>query len=133
MNSMNLSFGEYQQRTATTAIYGEQIRKILEPLGLTETQAGPIMTLLRVSYVSNGLGEVGEVQGKIKKIIRDSGGTINDERREQLAGELGDVMWYISQMASELGLSLEEVAQANLDKLSGRKERGTLQGSGDNR
>ena len=128
-----LSFAEYQERTATTAIYGEQIRKILGPLALTPEQETPIMTLLRVSYVSNGLGEVGEVQGKIKKVIRDSGGVINDERRQQLAGELGDVMWYLSQMASELGLSLSEIAQANLDKLAGRKERGTLQGSGDNR
>lgn len=130
---MSLSFQEYQIRTAETAIYGDQIRKILKPLALTSEQETPIMTLLRVSYVSNGLGEVGEVQGKIKKVIRDSGGIINDERRQQLAGELGDVMWYLSQMASELDLSLNDIAQANLDKLSSRKERGTLQGSGDNR
>lgn len=130
---MNLSFQEYQQQTAVTAIYGQQIEKILTSLNLSPEQSGPIMTLLRIAYVSNGLGEVGEVQGKIKKIIRDSGGVITDDRRQQLAGELGDVMWYLSQMASELDLSLNDIAQANLDKLAGRKERGTLQGSGDNR
>lgn len=130
---MSLSFQEYQSRTADTAIYGEQIEKILERLELNESQSDPIMTLLRIAYVSNGLGEVGEVQGKIKKVIRDSGGIITDEKRQQLAGELGDVLWYLSQMASELGLSLSDVAVANLDKLFGRKERGTLHGSGDNR
>ena len=130
---MSLLFEDYQERTADTAIYGEQIKKILSYLDLTEEQSGPIMTLLRISYVSNGLGETGEVQGKIKKVIRDSGGIIDPERRRQIAGELGDVLWYLSQMASELGISLDEIAQANLDKLAGRKERGTLQGSGDER
>lgn len=130
---MNLLFKEYQERTADTAIYGKQIEGILGHLGLTEEQSRPIMTLLRISYVSNGLGEAGEVQGKIKKVIRDSGGIIDPERRRQLAGELGDVLWYLSQMASELDLSLDEIAQANLSKLAARKERGTLQGSGDER
>jgi len=130
---MSLSFGDYQERTAITAIYGEKIAEILAALDLTPDQAAPILTLLNIAYVSNGLGEVGEVQGKVKKVIRDSGGVIDDERRQQLAGELGDVLWYLSQMATELGLSLEEVATSNLDKLAGRKDRGTLQGSGDNR
>lgn len=128
-----MEFNEYQERTATTAIYGEKIGEIMEGVTGSPEQLAGIARLLTISYVSNGLGEVGEVQGKIKKIIRDSGGVITDEHRAALTGELGDVMWYLSQMASELGLSLDDIAAANLEKLFGRKQRGTLQGSGDNR
>jgi NTP pyrophosphatase (non-canonical NTP hydrolase) len=68
-----------------------------------------------------------------KKAIRDDGATVTDERRSAMAKELGDVLWYVSQLASELGLELEDVAQANLDKLLSRQRRGVLSGSGDER
>ena len=53
--------------------------------------------------------------------------------KKELLKELGDVLWYISQLSAELGLSLEEIASLNLEKLNSRKERGALRGSGDNR
>lgn len=129
-----MDFQEYQERTEDTAIYGEQIGKIVDGLKSDDPlQLDNIVRLLRLSYVSNGLGETGEVQGKIKKIIRDSGGVITDEHRKMLVGELGDVLWYVSQMASELGVELDDIAAHNIDKLSSRKERGVIGGSGDNR
>lgn len=134
-----MRFSEYQAGTATTAIYRDQIGEILRGMiSAKYRQSDPdsmdkLTRLLSVAYVGNGLGEVGEVQGKIKKIIRDSGGVITDEHRAAVAKELGDCLWYISQAATEFGLDLDEVAQGNLDKLAGRKERGTLQGSGDDR
>jgi NTP pyrophosphatase (non-canonical NTP hydrolase) len=58
---------------------------------------------------------------------------VTEERRRAMAKELGDVLWYVSQITSELGLELEEIAQANLEKLLSRQRRGVLSGSGDER
>jgi NTP pyrophosphatase (non-canonical NTP hydrolase) len=111
---MNLN--EYQNATTKTAIYPGKG----EPMGL--------------AYTALGLaGESGEVAEKVKKILRDKAGIVDDESRLAIQKELGDVLWYIAAVATELGLNLDEVAQANLDKLNSRKERAVLNGSGDNR
>jgi NTP pyrophosphatase (non-canonical NTP hydrolase) len=87
-----------------------------------------------LTYPALGLsGEAGEVAEHAKKAIRDDGGKISDERRGAMAKELGDVLWYVAQLASELGLDLDEIAQGNLDKLLSRQRRGVLSGSGDER
>ena len=87
-----------------------------------------------IVYPTLGLAnEAGEVAGKIKKIFRDKGGVIGDAEREALKGELGDVLWYLAQICTELNLSLDEVAAANLEKLASRQRRGTLYGEGDTR
>ena len=87
-----------------------------------------------MTYPALGLcGEAGEVAEKVKKTLRDDGGVLSDERREALSRELGDVLWYLSQLATEAGLDLEEIAAENLDKLLSRQERGVLRGSGDER
>ena len=83
-------------------------------------------------YPTLGLcGESGEVADKVKKVIRDLGGEFSAEVIEGLKLELGDVLWYVAQLASELGLDLDEVAQANLAKLASRAARNVLSGSGD--
>jgi NTP pyrophosphatase (non-canonical NTP hydrolase) len=87
-----------------------------------------------LAYPALGLsGEAGEVAEHAKKAIRDDGGEITDERRAALSKELGDVLWYVAQLASELGLELDDIAQANIDKLLSRQRRGVLSGSGDER
>jgi len=86
-----------------------------------------------VVYCALGLGEAGEVQNKVKKILRDHNGTIPPAVCQELVGELGDLLWYCAQMATELGINFDEVAGANIKKLKSRKERNTLQGSGDKR
>jgi NTP pyrophosphatase (non-canonical NTP hydrolase) len=78
-------------------------------------------------------GEAGEIAEKMKKIIRDKNGELSAEDKQELAKEVGDVLWYLAVFAHNLGVPLEEIAQANLDKLQSRKARGVLQGSGDNR
>jgi len=110
-----MDFQTYQSNTAKTAIYPGK---------------GGIIGLL---YCALGLGEAGEFQGKVKKVLRDDDGVVTDEKRSAMESELGDLLWYASQVASELGLSLDDVAQHNLDKLADRKARGVLGGSGDNR
>ncbi|ADR35622.1 nucleoside triphosphate pyrophosphohydrolase family protein [Oceanithermus profundus] len=87
-----------------------------------------------ITYPTLGLvNEAGELAGKVKKIFRDKGGVIGPADREALKYELGDVLWYLAQIATELDLSLREVAEANLEKLFDRLERGAIQGEGDHR
>jgi NTP pyrophosphatase (non-canonical NTP hydrolase) len=87
-----------------------------------------------IVYPTLGLaGEAGEVAEKVKKLLRDDAGVLSDERRSALAGELGDVLWYLAQVATEADLDLEQIAQGNLDKLLSRQRRGVLSGSGDQR
>lgn len=84
-------------------------------------------------YPALGLSsEAGEVANKVKKIIRD-GNEQTPEKRQQLLDELGDVLWYLANLAGDLGFTLEQVANRNIEKLADRTERGTIHGSGDDR
>lgn len=85
-------------------------------------------------YPALGLAEeAGEVCGNFAKAIRDDKGGLTPERHTKLLKEMGDTLWMLSNLASELGCTLEEVAALNLDKLTDRQLRGVIQGSGDNR
>lgn len=85
-------------------------------------------------YVTLGLaGETGEICEKLKKIIRDKNGVISEDDRQALKKEQGDLLWYISNLAYELGFKLSEIATANIEKLRSRQERNVIGGSGDNR
>jgi len=87
-----------------------------------------------IVYLTLGLtGESGEVAEKIKKMFRNDNGILSDEKKEAIKYELGDVLWYISQLARTLGYTLDEVAEANITKLADRKARGVLKSEGDNR
>ncbi len=109
-----MDISEYQRRSRATAVYPD---------------AGD-----NLAYPALGLcGEAGEAAEKVKKAMRDDGGVLTEERREALAAELGDVLWYVAQLATEAGLDLGEIAGDNLAKLLSRQERGVLQGSGDTR
>lgn len=78
-------------------------------------------------------GEAGETADKVKKIIRDKGGYASEEDREAIIKELGDVLWYVANVARYLNVSLSEVAEGNIEKLSSRKKRNKLHGEGDER
>ena len=114
--SIGMDMDEYQKIAAETAEWGDDFP--IEP----------------IMYITLGLtGEAGEVANKIKKIARDDGGKITEKRKLEIKQELGDLLWYISQLAQELGISFSDVARSNLDKLSDRRERGLIRGDGDNR
>lgn len=78
-------------------------------------------------------GEVGEIAEKTKKIVRDHASDFSTLDLDDFTKELGDVLWYLAVLADYFGISLEDVASKNIDKLASRLERGTLYGSGDNR
>jgi NTP pyrophosphatase (non-canonical NTP hydrolase) len=87
-----------------------------------------------IVYPTLGLvSEAGEVAGKVKKIFRDRGGIMGDTEREALVLELGDVLWYVSELCTQLGVDLEDVASANIAKLRSRTDRGMMSGDGDSR
>lgn len=109
-----MTFSDYQQQSRTTAKYPTLSHPVVYPvIGLS--------------------GEVGEISEKVKKVMRDKEGVFSPEDLELIKKELGDVLWYLAQIASELGLDFNEVAQHNIEKLASRAERNVLQGSGDTR
>ncbi len=109
-----MDLSEYQTRSRATAVYPDAGDNLLYPtLGLC--------------------GEAGEVAEKVKKMVRDDAGVLTDERRAALAKELGDVLWYLAQLATEAELDLDVIATANIEKLMSRQRRNVLQGSGDDR
>ena len=109
-----MTLNDYQVAATKTALYPDSGKNLIYPiLGLC--------------------GESGELAEKLKKMIRDDQGLLTDDRRDLMIKELGDVLWYVSQVARELGSTLEEVAQGNIEKLASRAERQQLHGSGDER
>lgn len=108
-----MTFNQYQLLAGTTAIYPREAALIYPTLGL--------------------VGEAGEVAEKVKKLLRDAKGEITLEFKENLKKELGDVLWYLSAVCTDLELTLEDVAEANYQKLQDRQDRNVLHGSGDNR
>ena len=90
-------------------------------------------TALGIYYCALGLGEAGEIQGKVKKIIRDDDEKITQSRRHDIIKEMGDNLWYLANLAEELGTSLNRIAIENIEKLKSRQERNMLKGDGDNR
>lgn len=109
-----MDFNEYQKETRKTAVYP----------GLGNNFSFPMIGLA---------GETGEVAEKIKKIIRDKNGIVDEEARREVEKELGDVLWYLAQLATELDIALEDVVACNLEKIVSRKERNMIHGDGDNR
>ncbi len=112
-----MTLDEYQVQARSTAIYPEEARVLYPTLKLA--------------------GEAGEVAEKLGKLMRDEGllpgGQLDNAQRDALAKEIGDVLWYVANLAADLGLSLEAIGRTNLDKLASRRDRGVLGGSGDER
>ena len=85
-------------------------------------------------YPTLGLvGEAGEVAEKVKKVIRDKKGLFDNESKKGLKKELGDVLWYVSNLCTEFNFSLDDIALQNLEKLKLRADKGKISGSGDDR
>ena len=90
--------------------------------------------VLDYTYPALGLAEeAGEVAGKYAKAVRDCNGVVDGERREAIKKELGDVLWFVAELSTQLNLTLEEVMAANIEKLTSRRNRGVIHGNGDNR
>lgn len=108
-----MNFNDYQSIAKSTAVYPDEYKVIYPALGLN--------------------GEAGEIAEKVKKILRDKEGMISPTERLGIIHELGDVLWYVAALATDMGIKLDEIAVLNRRKLEGRKENGTIHGNGDNR
>ncbi len=109
-----MKFSEYQEKSRVTALYPDKDNNFVYPtLGL--------------------VGESGEIAEKIKKVLRDNNGELTEDKKTEIGKELGDVLWYIAQLSTELDMNLDKIAEGNIEKLYSRLERGKIGGSGDNR
>jgi len=109
-----MDFNEYQKKAWETAIYPRKGENL--------------------SYPALGLGgEVGEVIEKIKKIIRNDNQDVSEEKKQELIKEMGDLLWYLAAVATELKVDLNDVVENNISKIKNRQEKGTIHGPGDNR
>lgn len=108
-----MTLDEYQKHALETAIYPKQYKIIYPALGIA--------------------GEAGECSDKVKKVIRDNNGEFTDDRKREIAKEIGDVLWYCAALAHDIGYTLNEVGKMNVEKLNSRKERNKINGNGDNR
>lgn len=109
----NMDFNQYQKQAVITAIYDKQFAVTYPALGLAN--------------------EAGEVLGKIKKVMRDEGGVFGTKAVQDISKEIGDVLWYLAALSEDLGLSLDTIAEQNIQKLSDRASRGVIGGNGDDR
>jgi NTP pyrophosphatase (non-canonical NTP hydrolase) len=111
-----MTFNNYQTNASRTAFYP----RVFKNQGLYYTALGLV-------------GEAGEIANKVKKIMRDNNGKLEEINKADIFDELGDVLWYCASLADELGVNLEDVAKVNLIKLEDRMNRGKIGGSGDKR
>ena len=107
------TLNEYQNAALTTAVYPTEYKIVYPALGMN--------------------GEAGEVAEKVKKVIRDNNQEFTDEKKRQIALEISDVLWYCATLAHDIGYTLEDIAQMNVDKLASRQQRNKIGGSGDER
>lgn len=111
-----MDFNEYQKLASRTATFDDKVADYA------------------LMYTCLGLaGETGELIEKIKKVMRNDNGVINDEKRTGIKSEIGDILWYLSQVARIAGIPLADAARANIEKLADRAARGVIKSEGDTR
>ena len=110
LSHLGMTLNQYQKQAEKTKSFPEKYAIIYPALGLAE--------------------EAGEVAGKVKKWLRGDTEVLNIEATKK---EMGDVLWYLASLATDLGITLEDIALTNIQKLQDRKKAGTIKGDGDNR
>jgi NTP pyrophosphatase (non-canonical NTP hydrolase) len=108
-----MELNDYQKKALVTKTYGAGMKIIYPTIKLN--------------------GEAGEVAEKVGKALRDNAGVFDDAKKLEIAKEIGDVLWYCSALADDIGYTLEQIAELNIAKLTSRKERDLIHGDGDNR
>jgi NTP pyrophosphatase (non-canonical NTP hydrolase) len=122
-----MDFNQYQKEAAKTAQYPEC------HVGFVDNGHDCCKSASYLYPVLGLVGEAGEVAEKIKKIIRNKAGTPSEEDIQEIAKELGDVLWYIAALCTELELEMDTVATNNIAKLQDRLKRDKIKSEGDNR
>lgn len=132
---MSLKYKQIKHDSKDVEVIDHTVIRTIEDYANAAVDTAIYPTEYSIIYPALGLaGEAGETLDKIKKIIRDNNADFSDEqKRNEIAKELGDVMWYVACLSKDLGVSLTDICQANIEKLQSRKVRNVLHGSGDNR
>lgn len=134
----NFSFDSYSHRAEMTAQYLGSVGGLVSPAKNNDAvYLGQSIELASQMYCALGLsGEAGECADKVKKLFRDRQIMSAEERQALIVGihkEIGDVLWYLSELARLTGTSLSVCAQMNNEKLQKRWDAGKIHGSGDDR
>lgn len=120
-----MNFKDYQKRASTTAVYPKPEISYNDTYRVSDEFLDAVR-IIPIMYCALGLaGESGEVAEQVKKSWRNNM-EVTDDRKDKIKSELGDVLWYVAQLATELNLDLEEISENNLEKLSARKSAGAL-------
>ena len=129
MRNGDVALREYAEMVHGAAIYREGVDALVDSASKED-----LAKMLKIFYATTGLaGEAGEVANKVKKILRDNGGIVDPEIRQRVLGELGGVAWYLTAVAEEFDLRIEDVLNFNYDQITSRQERDVLKGDGDDR
>ena len=124
-----LDLAAYEKMVREAAIYRDGVDELVNGANPED-----IAKMLKVFYAATGLaGEAGEVANKVKKILRDNGGVIDEATRQKVLGELGGVAWYLTAISAEFDFSVADVLQYNFDQITDRQARDVLKGDGDDR
>jgi len=108
-----MDFNEYQKKAKTTLVNNHNTKELL------------------IARLALGLsGEAGEIAEKVKKYLRGDYSYIT-ALRMRIKGELGDVLWYVAVLASQLEFDLDDIVKENITKLASRKKQNKIRGNGD--
>lgn len=129
MRDGDVELREYAEMVHGAAVYREGVDALLDSASRED-----LAKMLKIFYAATGLaGEAGEVANKVKKILRDNKGIVDDVVRNKVLGELGGVAWYLNAAAEEFDLRIEDVLNYNYDQITDRKARNVIRGDGDDR
>lgn len=131
---MTIAPNQYQEKAVSTEIYTNAAVNFITGIAYAAIDVDDATKALKMMYCVGKLnGEAGEAAEIVFKAFRGNEEHLNQDEIVKLAKELGDIQWYVANIAHLIGYKLEDIMQMNVDKLQDRKKRGVIHGHGDER